>query len=104
MSLDDLYAHYRKGDETRDLMRQEMNRLLAEAPAAPPEIGQHVIVAAGLIGRGVLWVRTECVVTSMADNSVKVKNVCRIEDWEEWIHPALIIDTLTPATEVADEG
>jgi len=63
-----------------------------------PDVGDRVIVAAGLLGMGFPWVRYEAIVIEAGTQSYKV----RFLDYkgydnrvvEKWIHPALVTDVL----------
>jgi hypothetical protein len=81
--------------ESHKRMYLYFERLLLDAPDAIPKVGDTVIVAAGLLNRGHLWIRKECTVIQTADVSYKVK--CTnppLDDWEEWVDRALILDVL----------
>jgi preprotein translocase subunit YajC len=75
----------------------EFERLRIEPSARTPAVGDTVVVAAGLIGRGFDWVRKEALVVAVGETSVKVRFSNRRyngEADEEWVSPVLITDVL----------
>jgi len=74
---------------------QEYNRLKQDVPRAV-KVGDKVLIAAGLIGRGHAWVRVEGEVLEVGQASIKVRGKQSYSDetWEEWIDPALITDII----------
>ncbi len=87
---------FKRINEEKDKREFEVKRLMAEPPKESPKVGDKVIVAVGLLGHGFNWIRQECKVLEVADNSVKIKWKDS-HDWEEWIHPAFITDILSVA-------
>jgi len=76
---------------------EEFRRLLSDTSVKVPEVGDRVIVAAGLVGMGHLWIREEAKVIEVGDTSVKVlfpERGLYGKDVEMWIHPALITDVI----------
>lgn len=76
---------------------EEFERLRIEPSARTPAVGDTVVVAAGLIGRGFDWVRKQALVVAVGETSVKVRfSERRIGGGadEEWISPVLITDVL----------
>jgi preprotein translocase subunit YajC len=89
-----------------DERRGEFQRLCCDPSCQTPEVGDTVIVAAGLIGRGFDWVREEAEVIALGETSVKVRwrRESRYEELNEtWIHPALITDVIR-RQKVAESG
>jgi hypothetical protein len=80
---------------------EEFRRLLVDPSATQAEVGDRVVVAAGLLGRGWQWIREEAEVIAVGETSYKVRFVETPEDdgepTEQWIHPAIVIDVLGPA-------
>jgi len=66
------------------------------------KVGDRVIVAAGLLGRGHLWIRKVCTVLEVAETSCQVKYSQENDNWTEWIDLVLVVDTLPPAIEAAE--
>jgi hypothetical protein len=88
--LEGINREHREKDE-------EFQRLLCEPSSMTPEVGDTVIVAAGLLCRGFNWIRLEAEVLALGETSVKVRFVGREFNGkpdEEWIHPALITDVI----------
>ena len=88
-------------DREKEAKTEEFMRLAIDPSMLVPLVGDHVLIAAGLIGRGLLWEREECEVIEIADTAVKVrgKNFGRPGKWEEWIHNRLITDVLKRSDE-----
>lgn len=73
---------------------------LGDATRKIPKLNDLVIVAAGFVGLGHIWVRLEAEIVEIGESSYKV----RFLDYtpyrgtkgshEVWIHPALITDVL----------
>ena len=78
---------------SHEYLRQEFDRLLVEPNMKPIEPGMRVIIAAGLIGHGYPWIRTEVEVVDIADTSILISFLGKNKP--EWIHPALITDVLS---------
>jgi hypothetical protein len=75
----------------------EFERLRIEPSARIPAVGDTVVVAAGLIGRGFDWVRKEALVVAVGETLVKVRfPEPRFGGGvdEEWVSPVLITDVL----------
>lgn len=88
---------------------EEFKRLLVEPSTSTrvPDIGDRVVVAAGFVGLGHLWVREEAVVEEKGDTSYKVRfvnfkpyNGGDRGSYVMWIHPALITDVLGEVKDV----
>lgn len=83
-------------------------KLLIDQCAIIPNVGDTVIIAAGLLGLGFDWVRLEAVVLKVGQNSFKIqfqteKEFRTSKLKEEWIHPALITDVIKQESGVDDE-
>ncbi len=83
----------------RDKLDSEFARLAAEPCSKVPQVGDRVLIAAGLVGKGHLWIRLEAVVLECADTAYYVKykkyKLYRDTDThEEWVHQAVITDVL----------
>ena len=79
--------HRKKLDEQYSMLRREPPKLL--------RVGDTVLVAAGLLGRGHPWIRKDCIVKEVSDLSVKVyRKESPSYEWEEWIDPVLIVDVI----------
>lgn len=85
--LDRIGEHHKK-------MYAEFGRLVSDIPYKTVSVGDICVVAIGLLNRGHLWIRQECKVTGVGDMSVKVRSYKKHDEWEEWIHPALIVDVI----------
>lgn len=75
----------------------EFIRLAAEPCQKLATVGDRVLVAGGLIGRGHAWVRLEGLVLETADTACRVRFVGREfkgEPDETWVHNVLITDVL----------
>lgn len=74
--------------------------LLANPCAQPVNVGDRIVVAAGLIGFGFKWERLEATVLKKGQNSIKIelehKKPGTDVNWELWVHPAIITDVLGP--------
>lgn len=95
---DNYFEEMRNIEKSKQDKEEMFRRLCAEPCMKVPKPGDRVIIAAGLLGRGFLWVRTEAEVLQVADTSVKVRfksSFSQTPDVEEWIHPALITDVLS---------
>jgi hypothetical protein len=83
-------------DEDHRRMAAEFERLRIEPSNRTPAVGDTVVVAAGLLDRGHLWIRTGCLVIALGETSIKV----RFPDGyggkvdEQWISPVLITDVI----------
>jgi hypothetical protein len=74
----------------------EFERLAGDAPRTVG-VGDRVLVAAGLLGRGHEWVRAEAHVLHTSESGVFVRFTRNRLDGtpdEEWIHPALVVAVL----------
>lgn len=93
MFNEDMREYHRKIDN-------EFHKLCCEPSQKIPKLGQRVIVAAGLLGMGHLWIREEAIVEEVGEVSIKVRftNYKPFNgergSHELWIHPALITDVL----------
>lgn len=97
MSFEDELHHINREHEKNN---EEFARLDADPMMRPVSLGDRVVVAAGLIGRGHRWVRKEAKVVEVGDTSVRVRfSEARWngEPDEEWLHPSLVIDILPSA-------
>ena len=99
----DIMRHFDRIDDHRDNMAAEFHKLAVEPSATRPKVGDHVLVAAGLLNRGHLWIRYECEVICEADTSFKIRCCDSAyhgleRNWEQWVHQALITDVLKQRT------
>ena len=87
-------------------MRQEVEKLKSEPCLKECNVGNRVLVASGIYGHGHEWIRSECVVTEVADECVKVKHQrnpdkpSEYSDWEHWVGKWAIVDVLSDRREV----
>jgi hypothetical protein len=72
--------------------------LVAKNPPLAVNVGDRVVVAAGLIGFGFKWERLEANVLEKGQNSVKIeldhKHPITGANYELWVHPVIITDVL----------
>ena len=94
----ELSRSMRQADNHRTRLYAEFGKLIAEPCMKVSSIGDRVIVATGLLGKGHIWARTECTVIETGDTSVKVRFTGDYinRDDEMWIHPLLITDNIGP--------
>lgn len=80
--------------------REEAFRKLQAEPPKLIKKGDKVLIAAGLLGMGFLWIREEAVIIDVQESAVKAK----FKDYwpgqpnEKWIDPILVTDILERAT------
>lgn len=95
--MDEMWEWLTRLDREHETREAEFMRLLADSPKRVL-VGDRVVVAAGLTGRGYNWVRVEAEVLEVGDVSVKVRFLGREalvgKPDEDWIHSALITDIL----------
>lgn len=93
--MEDFFDMLKDMNNFHDKLDNEYKRLKQDAPRMV-KVGDKVLVAAGLIGRGHPWVRTQAEVIEIAQSSVKVrgKESYSLDPWEEWIDPSLITDVI----------
>ena len=100
MDDDWLARHFDNMDKSHNQTDAEFRRLCAEPSSVPASKGDRVVVAAGFVGLGHLWVREEAEVMECGDTSVKVRFIHYTPynrakgTLEMWVHPALITDVL----------
>lgn len=80
----------------QDKQRNEYERLCGENIRKDIIVGDRVVVAVGLIGRGFSWIRKTCEVIEVADTSCCIRHTGddEFDNWEEWIDRFLIVDVL----------
>ena len=81
-----------------DKHHQQQDAEFARLRQNPPrnvKVKDKVLVAAGILGRGYVWIRKECEVIAISQSSVKVKCIEKHDEWEQWIDPALITDVIS---------
>jgi hypothetical protein len=88
-----------RADDRNAIRLDEFLRRAADLPSKTIQPGDRVIVAAGFLGRGPEWQRTECIVIEAASDSSLVQSVHDLTEWKQWVHNALIVDVLPPKTE-----
>lgn len=82
---------------------REYHKLLAEPGMRIPCVGDHVVIASGLLGMGMPWTRMEALVTQVGQTSYKIKlevpnflaQLIAVPPDGIWIHPCLVTDVLT---------
>jgi len=81
-------------NDYKDKIEEEYNRLKGGGIPKNIKVGDKVIIAAGIIGRGFVWVRKQCEVIEVCDTSCLVKHKGKYDsdNWEEWIDKFLIVD------------
>lgn len=98
--FDGWHERMQRAEDYADRMRDEFCKLAIEPCTAIPKVGDRVLVAAGLLGMGHLWVREECEVLACGDTSYKVRFLNYKPVFEpvgsktEWVHQALITDAV----------
>jgi hypothetical protein len=97
--FDSLFEHFNHMDEYHAKVDGEFMRIAAEPCMETAKVGDRVLVAGGLIGRGHLWVRIECEVVAVADTAIKVKSIGDIHKWSQWVHNTIVTDVLGPPAE-----
>ena len=92
---DDFQMMMDRADKYKDRLYEELSRLNAEPCMKPMKVGDHVLVAVGLIGRGHPWERRECVVLEVSDTAVKIRCPNDLgKRWTEWVLNTLVTDVL----------
>ena len=76
----------------------EFQKLLIDPCMNIPEVGDLVIVAAGLLGMGHPWVREEAKILAIADTSYQIE-FTKYKSYDnkiiiQWIHTALVTDII----------
>ena len=102
--FEDIEGFFRRSDEHRNNMEEEYRRLLGDPCLKQPRVGDRVIVAAGLLGRGHLWVRLEAVVLEVASSAYRVRFSGRAyngKEEEDWVVHGLITDVIPSEAVVA---
>ena len=95
----------KRADENHAKRQQEFRRLELDACSIIPEVGDTVVVAAGLLGMGYEYLRLEAEVLRVGQLSYKVCFDVREyrpldgNPVEKWIHPALVTDVITSEDE-----
>lgn len=92
----DCDAFFDKIRQEREQQKQEFRKLLDDCSDKVPEVGNRVVVAVGLLGHGMPWVRQEADVIEVGEMSYKIRFTTHPKQiiWEYWIHPALVTDVL----------
>jgi hypothetical protein len=91
MDLFEMFEDTRRYHEKLD---NAYARLAANLVRPEIKVGDRVVVAAGLLCRGHIWVRRICTVLEVAENTVHVRCDSDWGKWEEWIEYILITDVL----------
>ncbi len=94
--IKDMFEDIRKNHNTMD---NEFRKLAIEPTMVVPEVGDTVIIAAGLLGMGHVWVRKEAVVLMAGDTSYKVefvddKHPMTGKNYVKWVVQTLITDVI----------
>ena len=94
--IKDMFEDIRKNHNAMD---DEFRKLAIEPTMVIPEVGDTVIIAAGLLGMGHVWVRKEGVVLMAGDTSYKVefvdeKDYVTGENKVKWVVQTLITDVI----------
>lgn len=92
--FESIFSHWNAIDRSHERKDELFRCLLCEPLMRTPQIGDHVIVAAGLLDRGHDWIRKEVKVIDIADTSVKIRWLDGLGIEDQWIHPVLITDIL----------
>ncbi|MCK9569108.1 hypothetical protein M0R72_09215 [Candidatus Pacearchaeota archaeon] len=90
-----------RADKIRKDKQQQFEKLVMDQCCDIPEVGDSVIVAAGLLNRGFDWIRLEAKVLAVAPQSYKVQFERNHYDGSpdiEWIHPAVVTDVIRQPT------
>ena len=85
-------AHHKKRADA-------FEKLATDPCAKSAEVGDRVLVSAGVVGRGVDWARLECVVREVADTAYKVefltyKKFGTNANDVDWVHRFAVTDVL----------
>ena len=98
--MGDLFVDWVDIKQKHDARNTYFDALLANPCTQPVNVGDRVVVAAGLIGFGFKWERLEATVLEKGQNSIKVelehKHPVNKVNYVMWIHPAIITDVLGP--------
>lgn len=94
--MGDWYEWIGSTNRKHDEMQHEFDRLAQDAPR-PLKVGDRVVTAAGLVGRGHQWIRAGATVLEVGQTSVRVR--FDKPGWnntpdEDWIHQAIVTDVL----------
>jgi hypothetical protein len=97
MLFDDDY--FKRMEKQQAKRKDEFNKLLVDQCCIIPEVGDTVVVAAGILGMGFAWIRKEAKVLAVGQNSYKVqfvdeKDILTHKPTVMWIHPALVTDVI----------
>ena len=90
---------FKRMDENHRKREDEFQRLALDPCCIIPNVGDIVVVAAGLLGMGFDYIRLEAKVLCVGQISYKVRftnetHVITGEPTEKWIHPSLITDVI----------
>jgi hypothetical protein len=77
----------------QDERSSEFERLAQDSPDLPIP-GDRVILHAGLLNRGHMWIRIEGVCLEIGEQTAKVEFDHHGRNHVEWVHPAVITDNL----------
>lgn len=96
--MDDWTENFLNGDSDYATERKaEYARLRGGGIPLDISKGDSVLVAAGLLARGYVWVRKACKVLEVTDSACLVRHNSEHEydRWEEWIDKFLVTDIIT---------
>ena len=96
--FEDMQKYFEQINDKHQIMWEEFLRQVGGSPPPNVKVGDRVIVNAGLLNRGHLWIRIVCTVVEVAEHSCLVKHSGEHEfdNWEEWIDLYVITDVLPP--------
>jgi hypothetical protein len=86
---------FKRMDERHRQQDEMFLRLCAEPCMDVAEVGDIVLIAGGLLGKGFLWVRLEATVLAVADTAYKVEFDKPFYDGTkdvQWVHRTLVTD------------
>lgn len=86
----------RRADQDYERRRQLFEKLSLDPPRAA-DVGERVLVAASLVGRGYEWARLEAEVLEVADTAYRVRYTTYKlagKPVEEWVHRLVVTDVI----------
>ena len=94
--LDEMFERI---DEYHNKREQEFEKLAIDPPARTAEVGDRVLVSAGVLGMGFEWERLEATVIEVADTAYHIRFKDKKEygtyySKEVWAHRFAITDVL----------
>lgn len=99
-AFDKMDEYFERIDRHHKDLKNEFMKLAADPCSQVPKIGDTVLIAAGLVNKGHLWIRLEAKVLKCANTSYYVeytdyKYYIQKEPVREWVHQNVITDVIT---------